>query len=148
MVLDLTFETIQDGYFKFSDYIKWLNIVYDRLFEEDIVIKNELIRLFEEAYRKYDKTIEELDGIKESKESYDLRDINQIKNDYLLYDDYIQDNIDYEYTISLPIYLEKEYLHHLPKEIEDRLHYKVLKIDYSFEDGLIFDEDKRDDFIW
>ena len=148
IVLDLTFETIQDGYFKFSDYIQWLNIVYDRLFEEDIVIKNELIRLFEEAYRKYDKTIEELDGIKESKESYDLRDINQIKNDYLLYDDYIQDNIDYEYTISLPIYLEKEYLHHLPKEIEDRLHYKVLKIDYSFEDGLIFDEDKRDDFIW
>jgi len=36
----------------------------------------------------------------------------------------------------LPYYLEKENIHHLPKEIDDRLFYKILKLDYSFEQGV------------
>jgi len=136
-ILDLTFETIKDGYFELGEYVKWLNIVYGKLFEEDVTIKNEITRLFDEAYLKYDETIKKLDGIKKSSDNYDLRDIEQSKNDYLLYNDYIDDKIDYEYTIALPYYLEKENQHILPKEREERLFYKVLKLDYSFEKGVV-----------
>jgi CRISPR-associated endonuclease/helicase Cas3 len=146
-VLDLTFETLKDGYYEIGEYVKWLNIVYDKLFEDDIVIKNELTRLFEEAYEKYDKTIEKLDGIKQSDDNYDLRDINQIKGDYLLYDDYMQGNMGYEYTISLPIYFEKEYRYLSSKEIENTLSYKILKLDYSFEEGILLNKEREFD-IW
>ena len=88
----------------------------------------------------YDETLKKLDGIKKSSDNYDLRDIEQSKNDYLLYDDFMNEDIEpkdyYEYTIALPYYLEKENLHHLPSEIEERLFYKVLKLDYSFERGV------------
>lgn len=139
-ILSLTFETIEEGYFELGEYVKWLNMVYDRWFEEDIVVKNEITRLFNIGYEKYDETLKKLDGIKKSSDNYDLRDIEESKNDYLLYDDFMNEEIEpkdyYEYTIALPYYLEKEYLHHLPSEIEERLFYKVLKLDYSFEQGV------------
>jgi CRISPR-associated endonuclease/helicase Cas3 len=146
-VLNWTFQTVQNGYYELSKYIDWLNIVYDKLFEEDITVKNELTRLFDEAYKKYDKTIDYLDGIKKSKDTYDLRDIKQIKEDYLLYDDYINDRTDYEYTVSLPVYLEKKYRHRLPEEIEEKMYYKILNIDYSFEKGILLDKEKEFE-IW
>ncbi len=139
-ILDITFETIKNGYFKLGEYIKWLNIVYDKLFEEDISLKNEITRLFEEAYKKYDETLKKLHGIEQSSDNYDLRDIENIKNDYLLYDDFmnkeIKPNDYYEYTISLPYYYEREYLHTLPEEKNKELFYKILKLDYSFELGV------------
>ena len=135
-ILNLTFETIQEGYFELGEYVKWLNIVYDRLFDEDITINNEITRLFEEGYRKYDNTLKKYDAIKKSMDNYDLRDIEAIKNDYILYHDYINGNLDYEYTVSLPFYLEKEFKHHLPKEQEERLYYPILKLEYSFEKGV------------
>ena len=147
IMLDLTFETIEDGYFELGKYVKWLNIVYDRLFEDDIVIKNEITRLFDDGYGKYDEVLKKLDGIKKSLDNYDLRDIEQIKNDYLLYDDYINEEIDekdyYEYTISLPIWLEKEYIHNVPQEIGNKLYYKVLKLDYSFEKGILIEKNRN-----
>lgn len=139
-ILELTFETIQNGYFELGEYVKWLNIVYDRLFQDDIIIINEITRLFDEGYNKYDKTLKKLDGIKKSPDNYDLRDIEQSKSDYLLYDDFMNEEIDekdyYEYTIALPFYLEKKFKHTLPSEIEEKLLYPVLKLDYSFEKGI------------
>ena len=41
-ILDLTFETIEDGYFELGIYVEWLNKVYNRLFVEDIVTINEI----------------------------------------------------------------------------------------------------------
>ena len=146
IILDLTFQTIQNGYFELSEYTKWLNIVYDRLFEEDIKIKNEITRLFNKAYEKYDKTIKQLDAIKKSTDNYDLRDIEISKNDYILYDDYIKGKTDYEYTIALPYYLEKEFKHPLPTHIQESLFYDVLKLDYSFERGIIFPTKKSETF--
>lgn len=134
-MLDLTFETIQDGYFELGEYVKWLNIVYDRWFKEDITVINEITRLFDEGYAKYDETIKKLDGIKKSSDNYDLRDIEQSKNDYLLYSDYIHDILDYENTIALPYYLEKDYLHIVPDDRKD-VFYKVLDLKYSFEEGV------------
>jgi CRISPR-associated endonuclease/helicase Cas3 len=134
-ILDLTYQTIQNGYFELSVYVDWLNTVYDRLFDDDIIIKNEITRLFDEGYNKYEEILKKLDSIKKSKDNYDLRDIELIKNDYLLYDDYISDRIDYEYTISLPFYLEKDNLHSVPEHRKD-IFYKVLDLSYSFEEGI------------
>ena len=143
-MLDLTFETIEDGYFELGQYVEWLNIVYDRLFEDDKTLQNKILGMFEEAYLKYDETIKKLDGIKKSSDNYDLRDIEMIKNDYLLYDDYYSEDIEakdyYEHTIALPNYREKDNIHHLPKEVEEKFFYKILKLDYSFEEGIIWDD--------
>ncbi len=135
-ILDLTYQTIQNGYFELSEYVKWLNIVYDRLFDEDITIKNEITRLFDEAYNKYDKTLKVLNGIEKSSDNYDLRDIEISKNDYLLYDDFMQGITGYDDTVSLPIYLEKEYSYHLSSEEEKRTNYPVLKLKYDFSKGV------------
>ncbi|MCK4441316.1 MAG: CRISPR-associated helicase Cas3', partial [Sulfurovaceae bacterium] len=147
-ILDLTFETIQEGYFKLGEYVKWLNTVYDRLFEDDIILKNEITRLFDVGYNKYNDTLKKLDGIKKSSDNYDLRDIEESKNDYLLYEDYMNEDIEpkdyYEYTVSLPFYLEKKFKHTLPSEIEERLFYPILKLEYSFEKGV--DIPKNDEF--
>ena len=148
-ILDLTFETIEDGYFELGIYVEWLNKVYNRLFVEDIVTINEITRLFDVGYKKYNETIKKLDGIKKSPDNYDLRDIEESKNDYILYDDYMEGKTDYEYTIALPYYLEKEFKHTLPSHIQDNLFYDVLKLDYSFERGVIFpnEEDTSFDFM-
>ena len=143
-ILDLTFDTIKEGYFELREYVKWLNIVYDRLFEEDIALKNDITRLFDEAYLKYDDTLKKLDGIKKSADNYDLRDIEQSKNDYLLYDDYINDRIDYEYTIALPYYLEKKYLKTVPSERKD-IFYPVLDLKYSYKEGIVFPDKNNEE---
>jgi CRISPR-associated endonuclease/helicase Cas3 len=134
-ILDLTYQTIQNGYFELSEYVKWLNIVYDKLFEDDITVKNDITRLFDNAYKKYDETLKQLDGIKKSTDNYDLRDIEMSKNDYLLYGDYINDKIGYEYTISLPYYFEKDYIHKIPDDRKD-IYYPVLDLSYSFKEGI------------
>jgi len=143
-LLDMTFEMIQDGYFELAKYVEWLNMVYDRLFEDDIQIQNEITRLFDEAYQKYDKVLKELNGIKKSSDNYDLRDIELIKNDYLLYDDYINGNITHDYTISLPFYFEKKYKH----IIKESSNYEILKINYSFEEGILLTNNKEGVDFW
>ena len=50
-LLDLTFDVVQNGYFELGEYVKWLNIVYDKLFEMDKSVINEVSRLFDEAYK-------------------------------------------------------------------------------------------------
>jgi len=143
-ILDLTFETIQNGCYELEVYNDWLNSVYDRLFKYDVTIKNELIRLFEEAYKRYDFSLQKLSAIKKSCDNYDLRDIEIPTNDYILYKDYISGYIDYEYTISLPIFLEEEHIYHPPKEIKEKLHYKILDLGYSFDTGIILDNETEE----
>lgn len=136
-LLDLTFEVVQDGYFELKEYVKWLNIVYDKLFEVDKSINNEVSRLFDDAYKKYDETIKKLSGINKSSDNYDLRDITFQKNDYLLYDDYMNGRTKYDYTISLPYYLEKKYSYTSQTETN----YEILNLKYSFQEGIIFTEE-------
>lgn len=141
-LLEVTFKTIQEGYFELSIYVEWLNHVYDQLFEDDIQIKNEITRLFDEAYQKYDKVLKYLDGIKKSSDNYDLRDIELIKNDYLLYDDFMNGHTNYDYTLALPFYYEKKYQYKTTT-----LHnYEILKLKYSFEEGVILDDGEGADF--
>ena len=146
-ILDLTFEVIEDGYFELGRYVEWLNIVYDKLFEDDIAIKNEITRLFDDAYKKYDKTLQKLTAIQKSSDNYNLRDIDIPKTDFLLYKDYIDDKIDYEYTISLPCYYDK--FEHIIPEYRDDVYYKVLNEDikYSFERGIEKKENDSFDIV-
>ncbi|MDR1511658.1 MAG: CRISPR-associated helicase Cas3' [Endomicrobium sp.] len=146
-ILELTFETIKDGYFELSEYVKWLNIVYDRLFEDDISIKNSISGMFDDAYEKHDKNLKKLDAIKQSEDNYDLRDIDIPREDFLLYDDFISETIDpknyYEYTISLSSYYADKYLY-VPQE---KLKYRILKLKYSFENGIELPAEDKD-YIW
>lgn len=149
-ILDLTYSTIENGYFELGQYTKWLNAVYDQVFEDDIGIKNELTRLFDEAYSKYDCVIKRLCGIKQLLDNYDLRDIEKPKNDYLLYDDFMNDEISskdyYEHTIALPSYYGKLYKHPLPEDVKKTLFYDVLKLNYSFEEGVIIPDNEENSF--
>ncbi|WP_060826180.1 CRISPR-associated helicase/endonuclease Cas3 [Sulfurospirillum cavolei] len=138
-LLKLTFETIENGYFELGKYVEWLNIVYDKLFEEDIATNNKITRLFKSAYEKYDVTIKNLHGINQSSDNYDLRDIppESQKNDYWLYDDFMDEKKrTFDYTISLPFYYEKSYLH----VTQEKTFYKVLKLNYSFNEGIILED--------
>ena len=130
-ILDATFKYLEDGYFPIKKYNEWLNKVYDEIFSNK-VFQNELKRLFEDGYNRFEKEVTRLNGIEKNKNFYDLRDITYQKNDYLLYEDYMNDNIDFKYTVSLPIWLEKQFLYKAQRET----FYKILKVDYSFEKGV------------
>ncbi|WP_321312975.1 CRISPR-associated helicase Cas3' [Halarcobacter sp.] len=146
-LIQITFDTIENGYFELGEYVKWLNIVYDKVFKNDIKINNEIDSLFKQGYKKYDDVLKELDGIKKSEDNYDLRHIEQSKVDYLLVDDFLNDNIDskkfHEYTISLPNYYGKKYLYISQKES----FYKVLDLKYNYREGLLIDDDKSCEFM-
>lgn len=139
-LLDLSFAVVQDGYFELGEYVKWLNIVYDKLFEMDKSVNNKVSTLFDEAYKKYDITIKKLSAINKSSDNYDLRDMDKKlqKNDYLLYDDYINGQTKYDYTISLPYYLEEKNLY----QTQEKLNYKILNLKYSFQEGIVFNDEK------
>ncbi len=138
-LLKLTFETIENGYFELGKYVEWLNIVYDKLFNEDIATNNKITRLFDSAYEKYNVTIKNLHGINKSQDNYDLRDIpsESQKNDYWLYEDFMDEKKrTFDYTISLPFYYEKSFLH----VTQEESFYKVLKLKYSFDEGIVLEE--------
>jgi CRISPR-associated endonuclease/helicase Cas3 len=144
-LLNLTFQTIEDGYYELGQYVKWLNIVYDKLFE-NIQLQNEITRLFDPACKKYDATIKQLHGIEKSPDNYDLRDIEDPKDDYLLYDDYMNDEIEakdyFKYSISLPLYYEGKNKENIYKANDAKLYYKVLKnFEYTLEEGICLDID-------
>jgi CRISPR-associated endonuclease/helicase Cas3 len=130
-ILEITYQTIQDGLYPISYYVEWLNIVYDTIFET-VQIKNRIDKLFKDGYEKFDQYLEKLDGIKKSTDDYDLRDINFAKEDYILVDDYDKDDFSYENTVSLPCYLYKE--HGL--ETEYKTQYKILNLQYDFDNGV------------
>lgn len=142
-LLELTFNTIKNGYFELEVYVKWLNIVYDELFKEDIKTQNEIERLFYTGYDFYEKTQKELCGIKQSDDKYDLRDITIPKDDFLLLDDFLDDDIEnkkyHEYTISLPDYYKTKYLY----QSQEKIKYKILNISYSYEEGLKVEDEEN-----
>lgn len=144
-ILELTFETIKNGYFELSEYVKWLNIVYNKLFEDDISIKNRIYGVFNDAYEKHDKNLKNLNAIKQSEDNYDLRDIDISREDFLLYDDFMSETINsknyYEYTISLPSYYADKYLY----VSQEKLKYRILKLKYSFEDGIKLPTEDEDE---
>lgn len=131
-MLKVTFETIESGIHPISKYVEWLDSIYEGVFK-DIQIKNDENNLFNEGYNKFDETLKNLNAISKSSDNYDLRDIKYNKQDFLLKDDYYNDNLNFEYTISLPLYLMKEY--QIERE-NKKTKYPILDLDYDDKIGI------------
>jgi CRISPR-associated endonuclease/helicase Cas3 len=135
-MLQITYQTIEEGLFPINKYTEWLNKVYNKLFNDKKII-NELECKFKEGYDEFNRNINKLHGIGQSEDLYNLRDIEYPKKDYILVEDYDKNNFDYENTVSLPTYLEKgEYLLKEKNYLEGT-YYDVLNLEYSYDLGAI-----------
>jgi CRISPR-associated endonuclease/helicase Cas3 len=137
-LLEISFKTIKEGINDIGEYVKWLNIVYDKLFE-DIKHKNEFEKLFHEGYEAYNKYLQYNDGISQFKDTYSLRDNEFPKVDFILKEDYENNNYNYDNTVSLGTWLlDKKYGYLLAeKDLEKGRYYDVLNFEYTYELGVI-----------
>lgn len=137
-MLEITYETLEEGLFPVEKYIKWLNKVYDKLFNDKKII-NELESNFVEGYQKFNKILSKQHGIYKSKDIYDLRYIEFPKKDYILYEDYNENMRDYDNTISLPAWLSQSEHLVVYKNYTKYIDYDVLKLEYNYEIGAIIE---------
>ncbi|WP_026022404.1 hypothetical protein [Clostridium senegalense] len=137
-MLEITYETLEEGLFPVEKYIKWLNKVYDKLFNDKKII-NELESNFVEGYQKFNKILSKQHGIYKSKDIYDLRYIEFPKKDYILYEDYNENMRDYDNTISLPAWLSQSEHLVVYKNYTKDIDYDVLKLEYNYEIGAIIE---------
>lgn len=134
-VLELTYETIEEGLFTLSRYNEWLNIVYDKLYS-DKKIEDEIQSKFRDGYNMIDKVIGKLHGIEQSQDIYDMRDIEFPKEDFILQKEYDEDNFKYDYTVSLPVYLADPRLGHLINPKFEKTYYRILNFSYNYDVGV------------
>lgn len=134
-VLQLTYETIEKGLFTLAKYNEWLNIVYDKLYN-DKKIKDEVQSKFRDGYNMIDKVIEKLHGIEQIQDIYDMRDIEFPKEDFILQKDYDEGNLIYEYTVSLPAYLADSKLGHSIRPEFEKTYYRILNFSYNYDVGV------------
>ena len=137
-MLELTFDVVEEGLFPLGQYTEWLNKVYDKLFNDKVII-NELQSKFVEGYGKFDNLIKELHGIEQSEDIYNLRDIEFPKKDFILQDDYDKEDFKYENTVSLPAYLGEEKSGHLIRNEFAKTYYDILNFEYDYEVGVKID---------
>lgn len=134
-MLDLTFGTIQEGLFTIRTYNKWLNDVYDLVFDS-IKIQNEISKNFDEGYEKYNETLNSSDSIAENDEFYEFRDISYPKNDFILANDYYKNNYGIDNTVSLPAWYRNSEHVCAKRDIVHGIYYDVLDFEYSYEIGV------------
>ena len=134
-VLELTYETIEEGLFTLAKYNEWLNIVYDKLYS-DKKIEDEIQSKFKDGYNMIDKVIEKLHGIEQSQDVYDIRDIEFPKEDFILQKDYDEGNLKYDYTVSLPAYFIDPKLGHLINPKFKKTYYRILNFSYDYDVGV------------
>ncbi|MEJ8555398.1 CRISPR-associated helicase Cas3' [Tepidibacter sp. Z1-5] len=144
-LLEITYETINEGLYKICEYNKWLNIVYDAIIK-DKEIQNQIQDNFSKGEKAFDIMLKENLGISKSEDIYNLRDIKFSKKDYILHEDYNngitgEKRTDYNYTISLGAYLSKSEYRVFEKNIEEKRYYDVLEIPYSYEEGIDLSKD-------
>ncbi len=146
-MLDLTFETIEEGVHAIKVYNSWLNKVYDSIFESTRMIR-ELESKFREGFEEFDRNLERLQGISESDEKYNLRSIEFPKKDFILIDDYNAEDVEYENTVSLGAWLSDKPDYLFSKiDVHRKIFYDVLNLGYSYEYGVIFpDEEDSEKF--
>ncbi|PIU25469.1 MAG: CRISPR-associated helicase/endonuclease Cas3 [Candidatus Infernicultor aquiphilus] len=143
-LLDISFDTIKEGLHEINEYSNWLDIVYDKLFK-DIKHKNEFEKLFNEGYQAYEKYMNINEGISKFNDTYELRNIEYSKRDFILKDDYEKNIYKYENTVSLGSWLADRKNGYLlaEKDIDKGKFYDVLNLDYNYEYGVIM-PDKND----
>ncbi|OAA92590.1 CRISPR-associated helicase/endonuclease Cas3 [Clostridium coskatii] len=137
-MLELTFDAVEEGLFPLGKYTEWLNKVYDKLFNDKVII-DELQSKFVEGYGKFDSIMKELYGIEQSEDIYNLRDIEFPKKDFILQDDYDKKDFKYENTVSLPAYLGEEKSGHLIRDEFVKNYYDILNFEYDYEVGVKID---------
>lgn len=145
-VLELTYETIEEGLFTLAKYNEWLNIVYDKLYN-DKKIEDEIQSKFRDGYNMIDKVIEKLHGIEQSQDIYDMRDIEFPKEDFILQKDYDEGNLEYDYTVSLPAYLADSKLGHLIRPEFQKTYYHILNFSYNYDVGVKIPLDNKLDLF-
>lgn len=143
-LLDISFNTIKEGLHEINEYSNWLDIVYDKLFE-DIKHKNEFEKLFNEGYQAYEKYININEGISKFNDTYELRNIEYSKKDFILRDDYEKNIYKYENTVSLGSWLADRKNGYLlaEKDVDKGKFHDVLNLDYNYEYGVVM-PDKND----
>lgn len=143
-MLELTFETILDGIYPINEYKRWLNTVYNELFKDAKTI-NELEK-FKIGYERFNKILEQKRGIEQSEDNYDLRDVEYLKKDYILVDDYEKEDFDYENTVSLGSWLSDEKSEYLlaRKDLSRGIYFDVLNLKYCYKTGVQIP--KEDDY--
>ncbi|PJI07102.1 MULTISPECIES: CRISPR-associated helicase/endonuclease Cas3 [Clostridium] len=134
-LLEITYDTIQEGLFTIGKYNEWLNIVYDMLYG-DKRIEDEIQDKFTTGYKMFDKIIKNLHGIEQSDDFYNLRDIQFPKKDFILEDDYDKNCFEYENTVSLPIYLARPELGYLIDDKFGQSRYDILNLKYNYDTGV------------
>ncbi|MBN1214243.1 MAG: CRISPR-associated helicase Cas3' [Candidatus Lokiarchaeota archaeon] len=137
-LLDISFNTLKDGLYEIGEYSNWLDVVYDKLFE-DIKHKNEFEKLFNEGYQAYGKYIDINEGISKFKDVYELRNIEYSKKDFILKDDYEKNMYKYENTVSLGSWLADRKNGYLlaERDIDNGKFYDALNLDYDYDYGAI-----------
>ncbi|MBA7544387.1 hypothetical protein ES705_36742 [subsurface metagenome] len=137
-LLDISFSTIKEGLHEIEEYSNWLDIVYDKLFK-DIKHKNEFEKSFSEGYQAYEKYININEGISKFNDTYELRNIEYSKKDFILKDDYEKNIYRYENSISLGTWLADRKNGYLlaERDIDKGKFYDALNLYYNYEYGVI-----------
>ncbi|CZE47553.1 CRISPR-associated helicase/endonuclease Cas3 [Campylobacter geochelonis] len=99
-ILDITFKNLQNGLYSLKMLDEWLNLVYDEVFVNNIKFKNNLFDNSRKGERIFDDVLETGYGILKNDEYYELRDIKLQTQEYLLYDDFMNEKKSFKYTVS------------------------------------------------
>ncbi len=130
LAMKFAFEIVETGFFPISRYVQWLNIYYDRLLQKDVNFQNKFNELFKTGYKIYDEVLKK--PISENK-IYDLRDIENEREDFLLIDDYKNGKTDFEHTISLPSIYSKKNLY---SDKTKNNYWRILNLTYNYKTGV------------
>lgn len=143
IMLNHTFERIEEGLSTLGDYNIWLNDIYDRVFEDEM-IKDKVKSDFYSGFSLYELEIKNHYGVYKQSNMPCIRDIERPQVDVILEDDY--DRYDreglemrYEDTVSVNAYLRNLKSQYLIQAKNYKFHqpYDVLNLDYSEEIGVI-----------
>lgn len=133
-ILSLTFNALKDGCHTIKTYNKWLNLVYDEMFKDIKFSNNQLNKNSREGENILNDVLKDTFGICKYLNKYELRDVEIPTKDYILYDDYINENTNFDHCISLNPAKVKTF-------VQDNEKFEILakdSVEYSIEFGLKF----------
>lgn len=138
-LLELSYQAITEGIYPVGEYRKWLDAVYNEYFK--LMFMENQMSLFDEGYKVFDRIMHETEAIRRFSGGYDLRYIEYSKKDFLLWDDYCKGEISFENTISLGSWLAKSKFSQ--PSGNSGIIYDVLDLGYSYETGVLIQDEKE-----
>lgn len=151
IMLNHTFERIEEGLSTLGDYNIWLNDIYDEVFEDEM-LKDKVNFDFESGFSLYELEIKNHYGVYKQSNMPCIRDIERPQVDVILEDDYDRYELEgiemqYEDTVAVNAYLRSIKSQYLiqPKNYKFNQPYDVLNLKYSGEIGVIMPTNTIDD---